>query len=99
MPENTELLKQIDTNTEMALLQGQKTSESLSDMNFALEGILMKADKTTVLLESAVARLEELLQKMGNPTDATNQEVIALLKEALEENKKPIEVIVDLKLI
>lgn len=88
--EHIDLLGQIDQNTEMALLQGQKMIDSVDNLEPIMEGVLLK--------------LDEISQKTGKikvdnitvPVDMT--ETNQLLTELMDEVKKKDEETYDLQI-
>jgi hypothetical protein len=62
MDTTNEILKEIDSNAEMALLQGQKIIESVDGLEPALDGILLTNHN---LLEEAKKTNEKLDEKSG----------------------------------
>ena len=83
--ENTKILKELETNSEMGLVQGAKMIEAVDGLEPILEGILLT--------------LNELPLKMGQPTESSNQEIIDTLKETVSRINEPIDITVSLNLI
>ncbi|TXG75718.1 collagen-like protein [Candidatus Dojkabacteria bacterium] len=76
--QNTDILGQIDQNTEMALLQGQKMIDSVDNLEPIMEGVLVKTDellneqkKTNKLLEKEKKEEEEKLQTVADEITVT----------------------------
>ena len=83
--ENTKILKEIETNSELNLVQSSKIVEAVDGLEPILEGILLK--------------LEDLPLKMGQPTESSNEEIIKLISESIIQNREPIDISVKINLI
>lgn len=83
--ETTKILKEIETNSEMNLVQSSKIVEAIDELEPIFEGILVK--------------LDELPIKMGQPNKSSNEEIIKLLSEFIAQSKEPIDISVTLNLV
>lgn len=83
--ENTKILKELEANSEMGLIQSQKMIEAFTDLEPIFEGILIK--------------LDELPSKIEQPAISNNEEVIRLLSESIAQNKEPIDISIKLNLV
>jgi len=83
--ENTKILKELETNSEMGLVQGAKMIEAVDGLEPIMEGILIT--------------LQELPEKMGHPTESSNKKLIEKLNQSIEKLNEPLSINVKLNLI